>query len=53
MDEATIAKRICERLGIEWDEHLSVPHLRDVPVSGETVKMAFGNEIAEFVSTIC
>lgn len=42
MDKAAIAKQICEEFGIEWDERLTVPHIKNSPVSKGMVQAAFG-----------
>ena len=41
MDNVDIAKRICERYGITWDEKLTVPFFNNVELTPKMLETAF------------
>lgn len=42
---AEIAKSICNKLDIEWDDNASIPTLNGKPITDEDIKRAFGIEV--------
>ena len=44
MDKAAIAKHICEKFGIKWDDRQKVAHLNGVPVSEGMVQAVFATD---------
>lgn len=46
MDKSKLAKHICERYGIEWDESATVPCVKGVPVTEGDVVRAFASDEA-------
>ena len=44
MDKSKLAKHICERYGIKWDEEATVPCVKGVPVTNGDVMRAFASD---------
>ena len=42
MDNVDIAKKICERYGIAWNEELTAPYFNDVEMTPKMLETAFG-----------
>ena len=45
MDKAIIAKKICEKYGIKWDETQMVAHVNGEEVISGMISAAFGMEL--------